>query len=219
MIGRVSRYSLLAGGFVLAARLGKSQVTTHLEHKLEWSSGPVANAALDARIGQAAALYRNYAPVPRVAFFDIAYPRDCSELAGMNGHAVMIVTAVAQDSTELPPARTYFQTTAPGTELPRMAGVESHVGSAAVRGVFGPFRADAVYLLPITPSLGEGDLLLDFAAHRTGFRLARLSGQIPKSLATCGAAGTPGLPPPDSVLWALVRREYPDLVGSLVPAR
>lgn len=44
---------------------------------------PYTNAALDARIREAAVQYRPYAPVLRVAFFDIAYPKDCAELVAM----------------------------------------------------------------------------------------------------------------------------------------
>src|SRR6266487_3907758 len=87
-----------------------------------------------------------------------------------------------------------------------------------VRATIGEYRVDATYLHPSRHNDGARDVLIDFAAHRQGFRLAQLSGQVPKPLAACPEADTRSQLPADSVLWALVRREYPDLSRALVSA-
>jgi len=212
------RSLLIAAGLGSIALLAAAQVTQHVEQNLGWANGPVSNTALDGRLSQAAAQYRSYAPVPRIAFYDIAFPKDCAELAAMNDQAVLVVTAVAQDSTELPPASVYLRAGPGDTKLPRAAGVQSRVISPDVKGTFGAFRVDVLYLLPVKQMLGEGDVLVDFAAHRQGFRLAHLSGQVPKPLAACPETRTPVQPPAGSVLWGLVRREYPDLSQAVAPA-
>ena len=148
----------------------------------------------------------------------LPFQRTAPSSTSMSGHAVLVVTAVVQDSTELPPARIYFGSGSAGTDLLRIGGVQSHVASADVRATFGQFRVDALYLLPSRPNVGARDILMDFAVHRQGFRLAQLSGQVPKPLAACVEADTRSQLPSDSALWALVRREYPDLSRALVSA-
>src|SRR6266576_2542301 len=197
MIERLPRSSLLALSLASIAGVSTAQVT-HREHYLGWANGAVTNTALDGRLSQAAMQYRSYAPVPRIAFYDIAFPKDCAEL---------------------PPARIYLGSGPAGTDLLRIGGVQSRVASADVRATFGRFRVDALYLLPSRPNVGARDVLMDFAAHRQGFRLAQLSGQVPKPLAACPEADTRSQLPSDSVLWALVRREYPDLSRALVSAQ
>src|SRR2546423_4386555 len=210
MIERLPRSALRALSLASIAGVSPAQVT-HQEHYLGWANGAVTNTALDRRLSQAAMQYRSYAPVPRIAFYDIAFPKDCTEFTSMSGHAVLVVTAVVQDSTELPPARIYLGSGAAGADLPRIGGVQSRVASADVRATFGQFRVDALYLLPSRPNVGARDVLMDFAAHRQGFRLAQLSGQVPKPLAACPEADTRSQLPSDSVLWALVRWEYSDV--------
>jgi len=92
---------------ITLSRTGAGQSVIHVEDPSRWSGQRVTNAALADRIRSAAIAYRSYAPVPRVAFFDAAYPRDSAELVEMNGYAIVVVTALSQDSTELPLARVY----------------------------------------------------------------------------------------------------------------
>jgi len=217
MTERLPRSWFLGLGLASIAHLAPAQVTAHLERNLGWANGPVNNAALDGRLSQAAAQYRSYAPVPRIAFYDIAFPKDCGELAATDQQAVLVVTAVVQDSTELPPASIYLRSGSTDTKLPQLAGVQSHVASPDVRATFGNFRIDVVYLLPIQPNLRGGDILLDFAAHRQGFRLAHLSGQVPSSLVACQETRRASRLAPESALWTLVRREYPDLSQVIAP--
>ena len=196
-----------------------AQEPVHVESALAWSSGPVSNAALDARLTGAAIQYRSYAPVPRMAFFDIAYPKDSTEAAAMGGHAVMVVTAVVQDSTELPLARVHVRTTAEDRDLMVLGRIASLVpaGQEAVRLTFGRFRLDAVYLLPLAVRVEEGDLLVDFATHRTGFRLAHFTGDVPEPVRRSKFVGTSSPAPGASTVWAMVRREYADLAQALGP--
>src|SRR2546426_1728471 len=95
--------------FAALSSAARAQAPLHLESDAGWSHGSVSNAALDARLAAAAVQYRSYAPVPRIAFFDLAYPKDSTEAAAMNGYTVLVVTAVVQDSTELPLPRVYVR--------------------------------------------------------------------------------------------------------------
>src|SRR2546425_13351645 len=58
--------------FVALTASARAQAPVHLESDAGWSHGSVSNGALDARLEAAAGQYRSYAPVPRIAFFDLA---------------------------------------------------------------------------------------------------------------------------------------------------
>jgi hypothetical protein len=205
--------------FAALSAAARAQAPTHLESAAGWSHGPVSNAALDTRLAAAARQYRSYAPVPRIAFFDLAYPKDSTEAVAMNGYAVLVVTAVVQDSTELPPPRVYVRSVSGDRELPLVARIASWLPATdtTVRPTFGRFRFDATYLLPIAARTSQGDLLLDFAIHRQGFRLVHFAGDVPEPVRRLRFTGPSLEQPAASTVWALVQREYPDLVAALVP--
>ena len=121
--------------FVALTASARAQAPVHLESDAGWSHGSVSNGALDARLAAAARQYRSYAPVPRIAFFDLAYPKDSTEAAAMNGYAVLVVTAVVQDSTELPLPRVYVRSVSGDRDLPLVARVASGGGLRARRRV------------------------------------------------------------------------------------
>jgi len=201
---------------ILRGELANAQVV-HLERDLGSTKGAVSNAAIDGRIRDAAAKLRAYAPVPRIGLYDLAYPKDCTELDAMNGYGIVLITAVAQDSGELPPARAYVRSSRGNTQLSLLAEVQSRVAAtdSVVRATFGPFRNDALYFFPVEARLTDSDLLLDFAAHRQQFRIAHLTPQLPQMLRSCIKHSAQA--PVDSIAWALAQREYPDLAGTLRP--
>jgi len=196
---------------------GAAQVPTHIENYLGWNRTAVSNAALDARLNEAAVQYRIYAPVPRIAMYDIAYPKDSAEAVALGENAVLVVTAVVQDTSEIPLRRVYVQTATGVQELSLVAALASHTGDSVVSGTFGRFRFDAVYLLPLQLRSTAGDLLTDFAAHRDAFRFTHFDGQRPQALQELGRPSSGTAQPPAAVLRAFMRREYPDLASALAP--
>lgn len=200
-----------------ASSLAGAQAPVHVESGVTWAHGAVSNAALDARVRGAASQYRSYAPVPRIAFFDIAYPKDSAEATATRGYALLVVTAVVQDSTELPLSRVYVHSIGGDREVSLLARVASWVPptDTNVRVTFGRFRLDALYLLPIEARTTAGDLVADFASHRQGFRLTHFIGDIPDPVRRLGAITRAAEPPPASTVWSVVRREYPDLAAAL----
>src|SRR5437763_15016616 len=117
--------SVACVAFVALTASARAQARVHVESDAGWSHGSVSNGALDARLAAAARQYRNYAPVPRIAFFDLAYPKASSQAAALNGYAVLVVTAVLQDSTELPLLRVYVRSISGDRDLPLIARVAS----------------------------------------------------------------------------------------------
>jgi hypothetical protein len=187
----------------------------HYDAREATSRGPVTNAALDARIQEMAAQYRSYAPVPRVAFYDVAYPADSAEYLAMHGYALLVLTAIDQDSSELPPARIYVVSTSGSQDLPLVTLRPSLVADTGVKATFGTRRLDALYLLPVPLRNRGGQLLLDFAKNRQGFRLGLFDAALPAAAARMTQLRAEAGLPPLAAVWAMFQREYPDLAGSV----
>lgn len=191
----------------------------HFETSLGWSKTAVSNTVLDGRIRDAATQYRSYAPIPRTAFFDIAYPKDSSEALALSGYAVMVVTALVQDSTELPLTELYLRTASGDRIVDPYSSIASMAADTTIRGTFGRYRLDALYLIPLSSRLTAGELLADFAMHRKGFRLGQFDGQVPEQFQHLGTIRPPMHLPSDAAVEVIVRREYPDLAPLLLRAR
>jgi hypothetical protein len=206
---------ILATVSLCAGYAAASTAQVHVETTQGFTSAPISNAAIDSRLVAGAAQYRRFAPIPRLALYDIVLPRDSAEAAGLGGNAVLVVTALVQDSSELPLKRVYVATPSGTLELASEGAVVSYVTDTLVRTTFGRFRMDAVFLLPLRARAAAGDLLADFSAHRQAFRLAQFA-SVPESLTRLGQLPAAS-PPPSATLWAFIRREYPDLAPALAP--
>src|SRR5256886_14812020 len=103
---------------LLVSSSARAQDVIHLVGPGSKTNTPAAPDILARRIAAAARQYQQYAPIPRVAFFDIAYPADTGEYSGMAGYGLLLVTAISQTGTELP-VRPHLRTTA-GTASHRL---------------------------------------------------------------------------------------------------
>jgi hypothetical protein len=163
------------------------------------------------RIEEAAVKYQAYAPIPRIVLYDIGYPRDAGEYASLEGYAVILITALSQERGELPLRRVYFSADGKEVELKLLKLVLSEqpaVGDATSR-TFGPYRADALYLLPLHLRARPGDLLADFTSNRTGMKVADFAAPLPDDVRGFGIKPPASAAPPPDALERLIRREYP----------
>jgi len=217
--GRITSVALLATLLVAAPRLAWSQGTKQSDPDTAsnwdhgWVADPVSNHVLDGKVRESIPRYKAFAPVPRVAFYNITYPKDCRELTAMGGFAISVITAFAQDSTELPPGRVFVHTAAGNRRLVPYAAVESRVAASdsAIVNTFGSYRGDFLYLFPSDQARAIGDLVLDFAVHFSGYRLAHFDGETPRILLMCTPVLRTERSVDSTVVWTMFRREYPDL--------
>ena len=171
------------------------------------SQTPVTTDGMWQRIRGAAQQYAQYAPVPRMAFNDVTYPATVDEFRALNGYGLMLITVMTQDANEVPLARVVLNST-DGTHVFELLGsIRSPVDDAAIARVLGNTRYDALYLFPVHLRQASGELLVDFAANRTGFVLTRfplppLDIQLPADPPSAAA-------PPAAALQAMLRRELP----------
>jgi hypothetical protein len=126
---------------------------------------------------------------------------------------VLALTALTQRAGELPPRRFYVRSGAGETELVNLTWVrsdETGVDSVVAR-TLGRHREDALFLLPIALHAQPGELLLDFAATRSGFLVLRFEG-LPDDVAWLPTAAPTAERPTEAALLALLAREYPGFV-------
>ncbi len=190
----------------------------HVRERTGYSSEPVGSARMDERITESALRYRKHGAVAaRAGFHDIAFPKDSKEFHRLNGYGLLVVTAISQDSSELPLSRVYVQGEDGQEVLQRLFSISSAVEppDGAVAQVFGPFRADAMYLFPVHWKFKDSKLLTDFAQNRRGFQLATFPERIPSALKALPKEKPTSIPPLEEIR-QFAHREYPDLGHFLV---
>jgi hypothetical protein len=176
-----------------------------------WRNSPATPETMRQRIEKAAVKYGAAAPVARIILYDIGYPRDPREYAGLDGHAVVLLTALSQERAELPIRRVYVSADGREVELKLLKLVLSEQAApfdAAAR-TFGRFRADALYLLPVYLRTRAGNLLADFDRNRTALKVASFGTPLPGEVNGLGIKPPTGAGPLADTLEEFIRREYP----------
>ena len=182
----------------------------HVISELGGGAQPLSPPALSKRIRDAAVEYQAYAPIPRVGFYDVAYPATEAEARELNGYAVVLITAISQEKTEFPLRRVYVEVSGKQSDLTPLGSVLSAVRQEddPVGSTFGANRVDGLYLLPIYVAGKKAILLVDFARNRDAFKLGQLEG--PQGLLKNWTV-PPGqnTKPGEKALRNLILREYP----------
>jgi hypothetical protein len=187
----------------------------HLQKDEAWASKAVTPAEMQRRIEAAASQYKQYAPIPRIAFFDIAYPADATEYADLDGHAVLLITALCQDPAELPLKRVFVLADGQEHDLKVVASVRSKQPNSneQVAKTFGLYRVDSIYLLPLSLRMKKSELLMDFAEHRTGFRATEfVPTDVPPTVSSLPIRPPSGSGPSEQSLIRFLQREYPGFI-------
>jgi hypothetical protein len=177
-----------------------------------WADEPAAPAKMNVRIKQAAKDYTQYKDLgafARVGFFDMVQPLDEQEYVALAGHALMLVTAIAREPSELPLRRTYINVGGREIELPLVSAVLSKQSDQndRVAKIFGAYRVDALYLVPLHRRFDRADVFVDFAAHKTGLRLGEITATA--FVVRDGTARSLADQPDDAALKRAIAREYP----------
>ncbi len=184
---------------------------THAVGATEWGKQPVTPASMNQRIEEAAVKYAANAPIPRIVLYDIAFPDGEKEYAALDGNAVILLTAVSQTREELPLQKVYAVSEGKEIELPLLNVVLAELAQTDVASVktFGRFRADALYLLPISLRVKNVDLLVDFPVNRTAFKIAAFGTPLPDDVNRLVTIKPSGAGPSQAALETFIKREYP----------
>ena len=176
-----------------------------------WKKQPATPAGMNQRIEEAAIKFAAHAPVPRLVLYDIGYPKDEQEYTALDGNAVLLFTALSQDRDELPLQRVFVSSEGKEIELKLLKVVlaELPATDTASGKTFGRFRADALYLLPMSLRVKNCDLVVDFQKNRQGFKVASFGTPLPDKLNNLLQVKSVGTGPSQDALERFVKREYP----------
>jgi hypothetical protein len=198
-------------GVIHAPSASVGQARTINGAQQPWRNTPATPERMRQRIEEAAVRYSAYAPVPRLILYDIGYPRDMLEYANLDGHAVVLLTALSQERVELPLRRVYVSVDGKEVELRLLKLVlsEQAANGDVTARTLGRFRADALYMLPLYLRTRAGDLLADFDRNRTGLKVAVFGTPLPDEVSKLGIKPPTGVGPFADTLEEFIRRESP----------
>lgn len=176
-----------------------------------WRSTPATPSGVVQRMEDAAVSEQDLAPVPRRVFYDIAYPGNDDEFTALDGHAIMLLTALSQRREELPLVRV-FVVMEDGTEVSlkqvRLVLSERSIPGSLVTKVFGRFRADTLYMLPVYLRMKPVDLMVEYGG-RNRMKVTRFGTSVSGTVSRLKIAPPTGVGPSDSILNAYIKREFP----------
>ena len=180
-----------------------------LPHK--WHSEPVTSTRMEGRIAQAAQYAKQEGRVPFAVLYDIAYPQSAEEYGQLGHCAVLYLAALTQGKDNLPIKRAYIVEDGTVVVLQMLKEVLSEQadrGSLSAQ-VFGPYRSDALYLLPIALRLKPTELFVEFAKQSSISRVAKFGTPLSPQVKDILAKDTGVSKFDERFLYSFIRREYP----------
>lgn len=189
-----------------------AQTTNIQKQAPEASQHAVTPAEMDRRLEQQAADTKRIAPkAARVALVDFAWPETAKEYRTLGKFVVVLVVATSQLEEELPLKQLYVQAGRRTFPLQKIGSERrTNPEGSEVATVLGHFREDSFYLAPASAMMRKGELLIDFAVNRSGFRVYELPGTPPAFVrADRNPDPAKGAKANAAAVRALIEREYP----------
>ena len=203
----LKRWLLVPGILLAFAAIAAGQAT--------WRNSPADLEVMDGRLKSAAAKYADEGPYPYFALSDIGYPYDKAEFDKLDGNAVVLITALAQDMKYLPIKRVFVKADDGEFDLKTIRSFSSKIvdtkGEVAV--LFGANRTDVLYLLPVYLRLKKAQLLIEFANLKTEV-LNVFDGNTPAAIVDLPKTKPTGKGPSHGYLETFLQREYPAFFDS-----
>jgi hypothetical protein len=179
--------------------------------KTAWHNNPVDIERINRRLAESAEKYQSYAPIPRMALFDIGYPHNEEEYNQLDGHAILMITALTQNENELPLRRVYVAADGKETDLVSLKSFLSKNSNAKsqVAVVFGVNRIDALYLLPVYFRLRQSEIFAEFSNYSKPLKIASFDGQAAAAIKALPNKAPTGKGFSKTFLETFLKREYP----------
>jgi hypothetical protein len=177
-----------------------------------WKNNSVTPAYMNQRIEKAAIRLAADAPIARIIFNNIEYPVDEKEYAALDGNAIVLFSALSRDRNELPLRRVYVMAEGREVELKLIKVRLSELpnSDSAQAKTFGRFRADALYLLPLSlHKANNAALLVDFQKNSSGFTVVSLNVPLPDELNRLMLIKPAGTGPSESGLDSFIKLAFP----------
>lgn len=165
---------------------------------------------IDKRIEERAAEIQKLAPkgAARYVVYDIAWPATAEEYRALGRHAILFISAVSQKDEELPLKQVYTRQGGKSLPLKQLSSKRRDVlPGSLTHTMFGPYREDSFYLVPVGALMQEWKLLADFAKNRNEFSIS-LSQLNPPRFIQADRSRNAGKVDP-AALKTMLAREFP----------
>ena len=165
---------------------------------------------IDKRIEERAAEIQKIAPkgAARYVVYDIAWPATAEEYRALGRHAILFLSAVSQNTDELPLKQVYTRQGGKSLPLKQLSSKRRDVPPASLtHTMFGPYREDSFYLLPVGALMQEWKLLTDFAKNRNEFSISLSQLNPPRFIQTDRTRNAGKVDP--AALKTILEREFP----------
>jgi hypothetical protein len=165
---------------------------------------------IDKRIEERAAEIQKIAPkgAARYVVYDIAWPATAEEYRALGRHAILFLSAVSQNADELPLKQVYTRQGGKSLPLKQLSSKRRDVPPGSLTHVmFGPYREDSFYLLPVGALMQEWKLLADFAKNRNEFSISLSQLNPPRFIQTDRTRNAGKVDP--AALKTILEREFP----------
>ena len=165
---------------------------------------------IDKRIEERAAEIQKIAPkgAARYVVYDIAWPATAEEYRALGRHAILFLSAVSQNTDELPLKQVYTRQGGKSLPLKQLSSKRRDVPPGSLtHTMFGPYREDSFYLLSVGALMQEWKLLADFAKNRNEFSISLSQLNPPRFIQTDRTRNAGKVDP--ATLKTILEREFP----------
>lgn len=197
---------------LLALLLGVLPAAAQLTTRGPVSDNAVTPAEMDRRLEDQAERVKKIAPsADRVALVDFSWPISEAEYRATGKFVAVLIVAVSRNEQELPIKQVYVRTGGRNVPLHKVASIRRTVPeNSLAASVIGRFREDSFYMAPAGAMMRKGELLIDFAINRSGFRVYELPGTPPPFVRSDrNPDPAPDAKPDLKAARAMLEREYP----------
>ena len=148
-------------------------------------------------------------PSPRGYNFRGGLPDTAAEFARLGGYSVMLLTMISQKSEELPVKRVYIQAGTSEIAVQKLSSWRSEVDSKLLAyEMYGHYREDGFYLLPVGPMTRDGTLVVDLTADKVRLRILKLPSPAVMARKFAQPDPVPGAKPDARALRDLIQRKF-----------
>lgn len=182
-----------------------------ISEKTVWHDNPVNVERINQRLEGYAEKYKSYAPIQRMALYDIGYPHNEEEYNQLDGQAILMITALSQKEGELPLKRVYVIADGKEIELVSIKTFLSKISDAKnqVGVVFGANRVDALYLLPVYLRMKKADVMAEFSNYSSPLKIVSFDGETSEAVKALPNKPPKGKGFSQTFLDTFLKREYP----------
>lgn len=133
-----------------------------------------------------------------------------AEFEALGRYALLLIAVWTQKADGLPVKRVFIR--ADGQEIPiqKVSSWQTDVDkTSATAKMYGPYREDGFYLVPLGSMLRNGQVIIDLSANRTGWVMLQLPSRVVKPEKYPNPDPAPGAQPDLKTLQAVIRRKFP----------